>query len=147
MFRSIPFFLLFDPPPVPCPELFHLFCKKCGCLHLHRLLSSDQEKEISIDHDNTDNFPDEQRRIQIEPEQSTADYTDKCAAKQILAEGSIDISSKLTAIEQKIKAEERAKEEARREVMAKVADALKPDKQADKSDFDEDIKRRLQGLI
>lgn len=45
------------------------------------------------------------------------------------------------------KVEERAKEEARREVLAKVADALKPDKQADKSDFDEDIKRRLQGLI
>lgn len=37
-------------------------------------------------------------------EQSTADYTDKCAAKQILAEGSVDINSKLIAIEQKIKA-------------------------------------------
>ena len=41
------------------------------------------------------------------------------------------------------KVEERVKEEARREVLAKVADALKPDK----SDFDEDIKKRLQGLI
>lgn len=46
-------------------------------------------------------------------------------------------------IEDFTKVEERAKEEARREVLAKVADALKPDK----SDFDEDIKRRLQGLI
>lgn len=45
------------------------------------------------------------------------------------------------------KVEERAKEEARREVLAKVADALKPDKQPDKSDFDEDIKKRLQDLI
>ena len=46
-------------------------------------------------------------------------------------------------IEDYTKVEERAKEEARREVLAKVADALKPDK----SDFDEDIKKRLQGLI
>ena len=46
-------------------------------------------------------------------------------------------------IEDFTKVEERAKEEARREVLAKVADALKPDK----SDFDEDIKKRLQGLI
>ena len=37
-------------------------------------------------------------------EQSAADYTDKCASKQILTEGSVDISSKLTAIEQKINA-------------------------------------------
>ena len=35
-------------------------------------------------------------------EQSAADYADKCASKQILTEGSVDISSKLTAIEQKI---------------------------------------------
>ena len=46
-------------------------------------------------------------------------------------------------IEDFTKVEERAKEEARREVLAKVADALKPDK----SDFDEAIKKRLQGLI
>lgn len=46
-------------------------------------------------------------------------------------------------IEDFTKVEERAKEEARREILAKVADALKPDK----SDFDEDIKKRLQGLI
>lgn len=45
------------------------------------------------------------------------------------------------------KVEEKAKEEARREVLTKVADALKPDKQPDTSDFDEDIKKRLQGLI
>lgn len=54
-------------------------------------------------------------------------------------------------IEDFTKVEERAKEEARREarreVLAKVADALKPDKQPDKSDFDEAIKKRLQGLI
>ena len=50
-------------------------------------------------------------------------------------------------IEDFTKVEERAKEEARREVLEKVADALKPDKQPDKSDFDEDIKKRLQGLI
>ena len=50
-------------------------------------------------------------------------------------------------IENFTKIEERAKEEARREVLAKVADALKPDKQPDTSDFDEDIKKRLQGLI
>lgn len=41
------------------------------------------------------------------------------------------------------KVEEKAKEEARREVLAKVTDALKPDK----SDFDKDIKKRLEGLI
>lgn len=46
-------------------------------------------------------------------------------------------------IEDFTKVEEKAKEEARREVLAKVADALKPDK----SDFDEAIKKRLQGLI
>jgi predicted AAA+ superfamily ATPase len=46
-------------------------------------------------------------------------------------------------IENFTKVKERAKEEARREVLAKVADALKPDK----SDFDEDIKKRLEGLI
>ena len=34
-----------------------------------------------------------------------------------------------------------------REVLARVADALKPDRQPDKSDFDEAIKKRLQGLI
>lgn len=45
------------------------------------------------------------------------------------------------------KVKEKAKEEARREVLTKVADALKPDKQPDTSDFDEDIKKRLQGLI
>lgn len=50
-------------------------------------------------------------------------------------------------IENFTKVEERAKEEARREVLAKVADALRPDKQPDKSDFDEDIKKRLEGLI
>lgn len=50
-------------------------------------------------------------------------------------------------IENFTKVEERAKEEARREVLAKVADALKPDRQQAKSDFDEDIKKRLQGLI
>ena len=50
-------------------------------------------------------------------------------------------------IEAFTKVEERAKEEARREVLAKVADALKPDKQADKSGFDKEIKKRLQGLI
>jgi hypothetical protein len=41
----------------------------------------------------------------------------------------------------------KAKEEARREVFAKVADALKPDRQPEKSDFDEAIKKRLEGLI
>ncbi len=46
-------------------------------------------------------------------------------------------------IEDFTKVEEKAKEEARREVLAKVADALKPDK----SDFDKDIKKRLEGLI
>lgn len=45
------------------------------------------------------------------------------------------------------KIEEKAKEEARREIMAKVADALKPDKPPEKSDFDETIKKRLEGLI
>lgn len=50
-------------------------------------------------------------------------------------------------IENFTKIEERAKEEARREVLAKVADALKSGKQPDKSDFDEAIKKRLQGLI
>lgn len=50
-------------------------------------------------------------------------------------------------IEDFTKVEVRAKEEARREVLAKVADALKPDRQPDKSDFDEAIKKRLQGLI
>lgn len=50
-------------------------------------------------------------------------------------------------IEDFTKVEERAKEEARREVLARVADALKPDKPSEKSDFDEDIKKRLQGLI
>lgn len=50
-------------------------------------------------------------------------------------------------IEDFTKVEERAKEEARREVLAKVADALKPDRQPDKSDFDEAIKKRLEGLI
>lgn len=50
-------------------------------------------------------------------------------------------------IENFTKVEERAKEEARREIMAKVADALKVDRQPDKSDFDEDIKKRLEGLI
>lgn len=46
-------------------------------------------------------------------------------------------------IEDFTKVEEKAKEEARREVLAKVTDALKPDK----SDFDKDIKKRLEGLI
>ena len=46
-------------------------------------------------------------------------------------------------IEDFTKVEVRAKEE----VLAKVADALKPDRQPDKSDFDEAIKKRLQGLI
>lgn len=50
-------------------------------------------------------------------------------------------------IEDFTKVEEKAKEEARREVLAKVADALKPDRQPDKSDFDEAIKKRLEGLI
>ena len=50
-------------------------------------------------------------------------------------------------IEDFAKVEEKAKEEARREVLARVADALKPDKPSEKSDFDEDIKKRLQGLI
>jgi hypothetical protein len=50
-------------------------------------------------------------------------------------------------IEDFTKVEEKAKEEARREVLARVADALKPDRQPDKSDFDEAIKKRLQGLI
>jgi hypothetical protein len=50
-------------------------------------------------------------------------------------------------IEDYTKVEEKAKEEARREVLARVADALKPDKPSEKSDFDEDIKKRLQGLI
>ena len=50
-------------------------------------------------------------------------------------------------IEDFTKVEEKAKEEARREVLAKIADALKPDRQPDKSDFDEAIKKRLQGLI
>jgi hypothetical protein len=52
-----------------------------------------------------------------------------------------------SGIENFTKVKERAKEEARREVLAKVADALKPDRQPDKSDFDADIKKRLQGLI
>lgn len=43
-------------------------------------------------------------------------------------------------IEDFTKVEEKAKEEARREVLAKVADALKPDKPPEKSDFDEVIK-------
>lgn len=50
-------------------------------------------------------------------------------------------------IEDFTKVEEKAKEEARREVLAKVADALKPDKPPEKSDFDKDIKKRLEGLI
>lgn len=50
-------------------------------------------------------------------------------------------------IEDFTKVEEKAKEEARREVLARVAGALKPDRQPDKSDFDEAIKKRLQGLI
>lgn len=50
-------------------------------------------------------------------------------------------------IENFTKVEEKAKEEARREVLAKVADALKVDRQPDKSDFDEAIKKRLEGLI
>lgn len=50
-------------------------------------------------------------------------------------------------IEDFTKVEEKAKEEARREVLAKVADALKPDKPPEKSDFDEAIKKRLEGLI
>lgn len=52
-----------------------------------------------------------------------------------------------SGIEDFTKVEEKAKEEARREVLAKIADALKPDKQPDKSDFDEAIKKRLEGLI
>lgn len=50
-------------------------------------------------------------------------------------------------IEDFTKVEEKAKEEARREVLAKVADALKPDQPPEKSDFDKDIKKRLEGLI
>lgn len=50
-------------------------------------------------------------------------------------------------IEDFTKVEKKAKEEARREVLARVADALKPEKPSEKSDFDEDIKKRLQGLI
>ena len=50
-------------------------------------------------------------------------------------------------IEDFTKVEEKAKEEARREVLAKVADALKPDKPPEKSDFDEAIKKRLECLI
>lgn len=50
-------------------------------------------------------------------------------------------------IENFTKVEEKAKEEARREILAKVADALKPDKPPEKSDFDEAIKKRLEGLI
>lgn len=50
-------------------------------------------------------------------------------------------------IEDFTKVEEKAKEEARREILAKVADALKPDKPPEKSDFDEAIKKRLEGLI
>lgn len=50
-------------------------------------------------------------------------------------------------IEDFTKVEEKAKEEARREVLAKVADALKPEQPPEKSDFDKDIKKRLEGLI
>ena len=49
-------------------------------------------------------------------------------------------------IEDFTKVEEKAKEEARREVLAKVADALKPDKPPEKSDFGEVIKSDWRGL-
>ena len=37
--------------------------------------------------------------------------------------------------------------DAARAVLSPVADALKPDRQPEKSDFDEAIKKRLEGLI
>lgn len=71
-------------------------------------------------------------------------WTEKAKAAGLSLNAYITIAvDSYSGIENFTKVEERAKEEARREVLAKVADALKPDK----SDFDEDIKRRLQGLI
>ena len=71
-------------------------------------------------------------------------WTEKAKAAGLSLNAYITIAvDNYAGIENFTKVEERAKEEARREVLAKVADALKPDK----SDFDEDIKKRLQGLI